>query len=299
MSTFCDLHVHSAISDGRFSLAEVIASAEQANIGVLAVTDHDTSSDLSDLRLQTSISLVQGSEISTLYQDSSGENHVVHLLAWGFNYRHGKILDIFKKNNSPNLDLARREIREIELRKLLSFGIDLGTYDDLKGKWPDKKYLSRNHLADEAVRRGFASNSTIFLDKWIGNYGDRLAFVDQILPFVPMEEAVDAILSAGGICGLAHPLYYRLGDTETEKLVEKFKGLTGNFGALEALYGPYNEAQGGYVRDLAARHKLMLSAGSDFDGWNPEDSLGSHRFECSDIEPLLEALNIGKNDYAY
>lgn len=295
----CDLHVHSTISDGRFSLAEIIANAEDANIGVLAFTDHDATSDLTDFRLQTPITLAQGSEISALHQDGSGEKHVVHILAWGFNPRHHKMQELFKQNNSHQVNLARREIREAELEKLLSFGVDLGTYDDLKAKWPEKKYLSRIHIAEEAVRRGFASNSTVFLDKWIGNYGERLAYVDQILPFVPMEEAVDAILSAGGICGLAHPLYYRLGDTETEKLVEKFKGLTGNYGALEALYGPYSEAQRSYVRDLATRHKLMISAGSDYHGWNPEDSLRNHRFKCSDIEPLLEALNIEKKDYAY
>lgn len=127
----CDLHVHSNFSDGRFSITEVIANAEQANIGVLTLTDHDATSDPTDFRLQNPITLVQGSEISALYLDSSREKHVVHILAWGFNPKHENILDIFKKNNSPNLDLARREIREKELRKLLSFGIDLGTYDDL------------------------------------------------------------------------------------------------------------------------------------------------------------------------
>lgn len=294
--SFVDLHCHSTSSDGKFSVAELINQAEQANIGVLAVTDHDTTADMTDFRLQTPIALVQGSEISCLYQDSYG-SHVFHILALGFDPHHPKIHDIFKKNNS--LDDYRREKTEAILAKLLTFNIDLGNHDELLAKYPGKKHLSRLHLAEEAVRRGYSANTAAFMNDWIGDYGKRLAYVDQLIPFVPIEEAVDAVLSAGGICSWAHPLSCRLGDAETEKMVARLKGIAGNFGALEAIYGPFNKQEREYVSELASRYRLMVSAGSDYHGWNPNESMGSYKFERSDIAPLLETLNIGGNDYAY
>ena len=296
--SFCDLHVHSTKSDAKLSVAEIICQAEKANISVLGLTDHDTTADLTDYRLQTSVALVQGSEISCLYQDSFGKKNVLHILAWGFNPHRTKIQDIFRKNN--NLDSARRQKVEATLDKLMAHNIDLGPYDQLIAKHPDKKYLSSFHLAEEAVRRGYATSSNEFLDKWIGQYGQRLAYVDQVLPFVTLEEAIVAIRDGDGLCGLAHPFYYRLSAAEMNHLVARFKYLAGDSGAIEALYGPYTNEQRTYLCELAKRHRLMVSAGSDTHFWDPKDRLENHRFEKNEIlRPLLEALNIERNDYVY
>ena len=48
MAAFCDLHTHSAYSDGTFSPAELLREAEKANLAAVALCDHNTVGGLPD-----------------------------------------------------------------------------------------------------------------------------------------------------------------------------------------------------------------------------------------------------------
>ena len=37
-----DLHMHSTVSDGSFTISELIARAKQNGLDAIAITDHDT-----------------------------------------------------------------------------------------------------------------------------------------------------------------------------------------------------------------------------------------------------------------
>ncbi|SEN84208.1 PHP domain-containing protein [Amphibacillus marinus] len=73
-----ELHVHTNHSDGRQSLTEIVEQAEQLELEVVAITDHNTISPLEELRAineNTAVQLLYGLEWTTFYG---------HLLTLGY-----------------------------------------------------------------------------------------------------------------------------------------------------------------------------------------------------------------------
>ena len=76
----CDLHIHTTLSDGRFSPDTVIQQAAQAGLGLIALTDHDIPH-----RRKTEKITVDGHEIwviaaAEITVSHEGEEH--HLLTY-------------------------------------------------------------------------------------------------------------------------------------------------------------------------------------------------------------------------
>ena len=75
-----DLHCHTTASDGKLSVPELLARAQQNNVQLLAITDHDTlagSNEARPLAGALGIELLSGIELSSVW---GGMNiHVVGL----------------------------------------------------------------------------------------------------------------------------------------------------------------------------------------------------------------------------
>lgn len=77
-------------------------------------------------------------------------------------------------------------------------------------------------------------------------------------------ETIAAIHEAGGLAVLAHPFHTTPGTPDIDHLVEQLvtRGLDG----IEAYYAPYSEQQRRQLLDLADRHGLFTTGGSDYHG---------------------------------
>ncbi|MBE6544237.1 MAG: PHP domain-containing protein [Ruminococcaceae bacterium] len=265
---YVDFHTHTKRSDGQLSPEELVIAAKNAGIGVLAITDHNMLCDeLGDLQLKhPDIKLIDGVEISTMYGET--EIHVIGL-------------DVDKNNQylrdtlALNTDDRRPYINAI-LQKLRELGIDLGTYDDICSLTPDSIRIGRMHIAKAMKHRGFVESVDEAFDRYIGAFGQRLAYVENPHRYITIEKAVDAILASGGIPVLCHLYYYSLTEEESEALVAKFKALGGEKAALEVAYSRYDEATRKKLANLAKKYNLRSSAASDFHGFEERVSLDNH-----------------------
>ena len=73
-----DLHIHSTASDGQYSPSEIVEKAAEKNIGVIALTDHDTVSGLDEAKKaaeKNNLILVPGVELNINFY--SGEFHLL------------------------------------------------------------------------------------------------------------------------------------------------------------------------------------------------------------------------------
>jgi predicted metal-dependent phosphoesterase TrpH len=88
----------------------------------------------------------------------------------------------------------------------------------------------------------------------------------------PMEtaEAIRLVHAAGGKAFIAHPLSGPLGRGSLAGLLPVL--LAAGLDGIEAIYALYPEADRRWLADLAAKHRLVVSAGSDFHG--PEVAAG-------------------------
>ena len=280
--SYIDLHTHSCLSDGSLTPLELLTAAREAGIGILALTDHNATADLKPLREAfPDLTLIQGAEITCRYLDQE-----LHVVALGIDPENPKLRAVLR-NNQPD----RRPYLSAILEKLRALGIDVGTYDELQAANPNSRHFGRMQIAKEMQRRGYVSTADEAFDVYMGAHGQRLAYVANPLKYVTLEEAVEAILDAGGVPVLAH-LYYYLLDAEGERaLVRRFKELAGEKAAMEVHYAAYTPAQRESLAAIADEFGLMHSCASDFHG-NLADETLAHGFRREQCAPLLNALGL-------
>ena len=279
---YIDLHTHSCLSDGNLTPEALLTKARDAGIGILALTDHNATADLTALRAAfPELKLIQGAEITCRYAAQE-----LHVVALGIDPDHPAIRRVLARNNPD-----RRPYLSAILDKLRGLGLDVGTYDDIQAANPESRHFGRMQIAKEMQRRGYVATADEAFDVYMGAHGQRLAYVANPLEYVSLEEGVEAILAAGGIPVLAH-LYYYLLDAEGERtLVRRFKELAGDKAAMEVHYAAYSQAQRESLAALADEFGLMHSCASDFHG-NLEGETLAHGFVRAQCAPLLKALGL-------
>ena len=279
---YIDLHTHTCLSDGNLTPEELLIAARAAGIGILAITDHNSTEDLTAWRAAfPELTLIQGAEITCRYLQ-----HELHVVALGIDPEDPKLRAVLAQNQPD-----RRPYLTAILDKLRALGLDVGTYDELQAANPHSRHFGRMQIAKEMVNRGYVNSADEAFDIYMGAHGQRLAYVANPLKYVSLEEAVEAILSAGGVPVLAH-LYYYLLDAEGERaLVRRFKELAGDRAAMEVEYAAYDRAQRDALRKLADEFGLMHSCASDYHG-NLEGETLAHHFDRELSGPLLEMLGV-------
>ena len=279
---YIDLHTHTCLSDGNLTPEELLTAARAAGIGILSITDHNSTGDLTAWRAAfPELTLIQGAEITCRYLQ-----HELHVVALGIDPENPRLRAVLAQNQSD-----RRPYLTAILDKLRNLGLDVGTYDELQAANPHSRHFGRMQIAKEMVNRGYVSSADEAFDIYMGAHGQRLAYVANPLKYVSLEEAVEAILSAGGVPVLAH-LYYYLLDSEGERaLVRRFKELAGEKAAMEVEYAAYDRAQRDALKALADEFGLMHSCASDYHG-NLEGETLAHGFDRVLSEPLLEMLGV-------
>lgn len=277
-----DLHTHSCLSDGNLTPGELFAAARDAGIRILALTDHNATAELAPWRAAfPELTLIQGAEITCRYKGIE-----LHVVALGIDPENPMLQAVLKRNQPD-----RRPYLSAILDKLRALGLDVGTYDELQAANPHSRHFGRMQIAKEMVHRGYVNSADEAFDIYMGAHGQRLAYVPNPLQYVTLEEAVEAILSAGGIPVLAH-LYYYLLDAEGERaLVRRFKELAGEKAAMEVEYAAYSRAQRDALGALADEFGLMHSCASDFHG-NLEGETLAHGFDVELCRPLLTHLGL-------
>lgn len=286
-NTYIDLHTHTTNSDGAYSPVQLCQMARQAGIGVLAITDHNFTEDLTALRAEfPEIRFVQGAEISCIYTDENAKETELHVIGLGFDPSKPKIQAVLARNQPD-----RQPYIDAILDRLRLCGIDLGSYQDLCALLGGKRHIGRMDIAKLLMERGYVSSIEEAFDEYLGGHGKRRAYVPNKLRYVSLEEAVEAILDAGGVAVLAHLNYYLLSDAENDALLRRFKNLTGGKGAMEVYYSIYTQALRLVLQALARKHGLMCSAASDYHGYSENDTLVQH-FNSTDCAELLCCLGI-------
>ena len=279
---YIDLHTHSTLSDGSLAPMALLTAAREAGIGILAMTDHNDTIDLTAFRAAfPELRLIQGAEITCRWRDQE-----LHVVALGIDPGNEKLQAVLRRNRPD-----RRPYLTAILDKLRSLGIDVGTYDELQAANPDSRHFGRMQIAKEMQRRGYVTTADEAFDIYMGAHGQRLAYVANPLEYVSLEEAVEAILAAGGIPVLAHLYYYLLDVPGQRALVRYFKELAGDKAAMEVEYAAYTRQERDALAALADEFGLMHSCASDFHG-NLEDETLCHRFDRSMCAPLLKALGV-------
>lgn len=246
-----DLHVHTSASDGQYSPAEVVHRARELGLSTIAITDHDTTDAIEEALAAASavgVRVIPGVEISTDIPHSE-----VHILGYYVAYRAPSFQAKLALFRDSRLNRAQRI-----LAKLARMGLVLD-WSRVR-QIADGASVGRPHIARAMLEKGYVGSIDEAFDRYINRNGPAYAERMKVSP----SEAVQLILDADGIPVLAHPLY---GTQLVPELAQH--GLVG----LEAYYTGYTPDETDFLVNLATKHGLLVTGGTDFHG---EDVLPEH-----------------------
>ena len=274
-----DLHTHSTFSDGTFTTLQLVKYAEEKGLKAFALTDHDTTEGVKEAKsIETNVEVISGVEISTRYDKK--EIHIVGL------YVNENDADL---NKQLKYYREKRVTRNFEiLEKLNSLGVNI-TIDDVKESCTGD-VISRAHIAKALVSKGFVGSYTEAFDRYLGD--NKCAYVPR--ETLNYEESMELITKAGGVPVLAHPLLYKMSDTNLENMMVKLrqKGLK----AVEVYYSTHSNSDTQHIMAMANRVGLIYSGGSDFHGaTKPKIDMGTGMGKLAVPYEILEKIRGERN----
>ena len=272
-----DLHTHTNESDGSCSPAELIGEAVRAGVDVLGITDHDTFAGYDraiPLARRAGVELVRGIELSTQLH-----GHSVHLLGY---FPGNNELEDFREW-VLEIQSSRRERNQRLAVRLRELGFDIRVEEaEARGRG----MTGRPHFARIMVEKGYVANIRQAFDDYLDESAK--GYVYRREP--QFAEGVSRIRAAGGIASLAHPV--RIEGDVTALLPEL---CAAGLDAIEAYHSDHAPQETELYLDLARRHGLKVTGGSDFHGaFKPEVMLGTgHHGNLRVPREVLEQLRVG------
>jgi len=249
-----DFHLHSTASDGVHSPTWVMETAAARGVRVLALTDHDTTEGWEEAKAaadRLGLRLIPGLELST---DMGPID--THLLAFGFDINHQPLQDFLASQRHGRIARAQKIV---DILAAHGMPLDVKRVFEIAGE----ATVGRPHVARALVEAGYVSSVQEAFDLWLGNGKPADVDREKLSP----QEAIARVHEAGGVVFCAHAVY--MGENYPELVAQLAEwGLDG----LEVYYKHYDAETVEAMRQLAERHGLAMSGGSDYHGLgNPDD----------------------------
>ncbi len=284
-----DLQSHSTHSDGALEPAEVVQRAAHAGVELLALSDHDTVSGVSEALAASErcgVRVVSAVEISSVDDGASGAGAARELHILGYRIDHeGPLL-----TERLTEFRADREQRTMRMAAALSeLGLELDERQ-LDARRAAGQPIGRPHLAEAVL--ACPANAPRLKGEGIDEVGSmirgylvegRPAFRLRRTPTV--AEAVGAIHDAGGVAVWAHPFWDVSEPDEVLATIDRFRALS--MDGVEAFYVTHTREQTQLVAERCHTLGLLTTGSADFHG--PENRQFSRflAFDTYGLEPNL------------
>ena len=273
-----DLHAHSNVSDGTQDPAGVMASAAEAGIDVVSLTDHDSTDGWAEATRAArdhGVALVPGMEISC----RTSEGISVHLLSYLHDPESPGLLEEITKAKDARYTRAERMV------SLLAEDYPL-TWDDVIHHVAPGATLGRPHIADALVAAGVVEDRSEAFSSILTSRSRY--YVQHYAPDPAL--AVELVRAAGGVPVFAHPVASARGRIVGERTYHEMidAGLAG----LEIYHRDNPEEGREFLRQLARTHGLLVTGSSDYHGAGKPNLLGENT-TSPEVFARIEELGTG------
>lgn len=266
-----DLHTHTTASDGLLAPQALVGEARARGVGLLAITDHDTTAGLEEALAAGKAEDVEVWPAVELSCDMAvGE---VHILGYFVHWRLEWFQTLLHRLREGR---ERRAERMVERLAALGAPVAFSLVEALARGGT----IGRPHVARALVEAGHVKSVSEAFDRYIGRHGP--AYVERLK--VTPAQAVEVVRAAGGLAVLAHP-----GWGVPDDLIPEL--VTAGLDGVEVYYPDHVPAQVERYAALARRHGLLVTGGTDFHGNSLATGVpvGSQYVPEAVIEPLRTA----------
>lgn len=285
-----DMHIHSTLSDGKFSIPQIITMAKEFGLETIFITDHNTC--LPGFNLVNSLSksfigdleVRVGCEIACKIKDPKTKKFIpIEILSYYGNVQQIQAF-LDKYNFSNNIS------QEDQLKTLLTTCDKIGLVHSTNIVIP-KGCFATEILGKDLIK--FEENKSYFMKKapnaWkypklfykmcVANPESEF-YIDTTTGLPHFADVILEIVKAGGYAILAHPfLYSRNSEDEVQQLMDKISQTT-LISGFEAIHSAHNEKQRKFIINYATTHKLYYTGGTDFHSGSSGTILGYGQKSC-------------------
>jgi len=279
MANQIDFHLHTNVSDGSDTVAELLDKVKKANVHTFSVTDHDRLEGAFEMekiiRPEDNLNFILGMEFSCTTSLKR-----CHILGYDFDPSNPQFKEIY--------DLGIR-LREEKTEKRIKYlentcGITL-TKEESDWLYAQKS-PGKPTFGKIILDRGLAPDMATAINEYVKPCKVGKDRIDASV-------AIDVIKAAGGVTVWAHPLggegekrltreeFYR----ELDELIES--GVQG----LECYYSRYSREDIEFLVSVAKEHNLLISGGSDYHGVN-KPNLHIGKLSEDDMNVSIEKLSL-------
>ena len=248
-----DLHIHSTVSDGKFSPEEIVSKAAALGLTIIALADHDSVDGIAPALGATKafppLRIIPCVEIST--DMPSGEAHV---LGYFIDYTSDELNASLEKFRSSRQRRAQGMIAKLHN---LGIRVDWQRVQEIAGDGS----IGRPHIAQAMLEKGYITSIKDAFTGYIEHGGPAYVEREKMTP----AEAVALIARSNGLPVLAHP--FTVIDPQAMVIELKTAGLVG----IEAYYNGYTADEIKSLVSLADKHGLIATGGSDYHGLDDSD----------------------------
>lgn len=248
-----DFHIHTNYSDGVFTPEKIVDAAINADLEVIAITDHDNvlaydvatnyAKKLKEDNQRT-IEIIRGIEINTLYKDCE-----IHILGYFMDVENSDFKELIKTQQHARVKQAKEIVTLLNKKE----GINI-KYEDIKKQVAQGGSIGRPHIAKAITNAGGTTSVMEAYAKYINDRSQVYVKRKTVSP----QDAVEIIYDAGGIPVIAHP--HDLDNAEVLIKELMHYGLRG----IEAYHRKHSPAIVEYFSSMAEDLGLIVTGGSDF-----------------------------------
>jgi len=298
-----DLHLHTTASDGTLTPNELVERAKSLGLAAIAITDHDSVGGIPEglaAGERLGVEVVPGVEIGIAHDPDRGLVEV-DVLGYLIDPEDRELVDVLRR-----LQDAKNGKLDRQIEVLCANGLAIEAGEVLAESAGDT--VRRPHIWKVLHRHHPEFAAQEFFDRT--SFGGDWHVAREFT--LPLEECLELIARAGGISVLAHPGAYNstfarggaLIDPAVDGVIEVCAAA--GIGGIEVYY-PYDKNRPfhndeslidggelarlvGHYRDLAERHGLAVTGGTDFHGASkPQIEMGEVEVPYLLLEELRAA----------
>lgn len=272
MAGAIDLHTHSSVSDGTETPAQLVRAGVAAGLGVMALTDHDSTAGWQEAATAasgTGLTIVPGMELSTRYSWKS-----VHLLAYLLDPLNADLVAETTRIRAARLSRAESIVARIAADYDLS-------WDDVLAQTTTGATVGRPHIADALVAKGHVPTRSAAFESILH---PRTGYFEPHYAPDPLQ-GVRLVRAAGGVPVLAHPATRG----RSAVIPEDRLALLVDAGLFGLEIGHRENTADGKVRlhELAEKFGLAVTGSSDYHGLGKPNQLAENTTTPEVLERIV------------
>lgn len=261
---FIDLHTHTHYSDGTDEIVEYLKKAEEKNLKLISITDHNTCLAYNELKTLDWKNYFSGEIIPGIELNTKVLSIPIEVLGYG--------IDTDKINSLlPNYYLSVDDRDKLEVERLYNKckEEEINLPEDFVANRPKGVFASKylhdtlreNEENKKLIDEDAWESSKVFYRKYMSNPGTLFYInMDDVLP--DFNEVYNLVKECGGLLFLPHIFEYRDNSMKIlNYILENYK-----IDGIECYYTTFTKEQHEFILNLAKEKGYFISGGSDYHG---------------------------------